>query len=376
MKKNEKRVIIKVGSSSLVNKDGSINGLRIKQIIDIINKLMKLGNKVMLVTSGAIAVGVNMLGLKKKPQNIALKQACAALGQAKLIEEYQKVANEYSLLCSQILVNHDDFENRNRMGHLSNTIEELLANNIIPIVNENDALAVEEIKVGDNDTLSALLVPMVNADLLVLASDIDGLFNKNPNEYEDAYKIDVVEKIDESIEAMVGSKMSSVGTGGMGTKIKAARIATKANCDVAIINSDKLGEIDKLLNGENIGTIFTKESSSLRSREHWLIFYSYAKGIIVIDDGAKEALNNNKSLLPSGIVNVDGDFNKNNVVFVVDKEGNRLAKGITNYGSDTLQIIKGKQNSEIKLLMDNVKDEVIHVDNLVFVNGGEYGKIK
>ena len=289
MKRNEKRIIIKVGSSSLVKKDGSINKEKIKLIIDTISKIIENGNKVILVTSGAIAVGVNMLGLKRKPQKIALKQACAALGQAKLIEEYQKVANGYNLLCSQILVNHDDFENRNRMMHLSNTMEELLDNNIIPIVNENDALAVEEIKVGDNDTLSALLVPMVGADLLVLASDIDGLFNKNPNEFEDAYKIDIVEHIDQSIEDMAGGAGSSVGTGGMGTKIKAARIATKANCDCAIINSDKLGLISDLINEDDgltsIGTIFRKEKNALKSKEHWIIFYSYAKGMIEIDKG-------------------------------------------------------------------------------------------
>ena len=376
MKYKEKRIIIKVGSSSLIKKDGAIDESRIEEIIATINELMQRKNKVILVTSGAIAVGVNMLGLKRKPQKIALKQACAALGQAKLIEEYQKVANKYSLLCSQILVNHDDFENRNRMGHLSNTIEELFANNIIPIVNENDALAVEEIKVGDNDTLSSLLVPMVNADLLILASDIDGLFNKNPNEYADAFKIDVVEKIDSTIEAMVGSKMSAVGTGGMGTKIKAARIATKANCDVAIINSNKLNKVVDLINGENVGTIFKKEENSLKSREHWLIFYSYAKGTIEVDDGAKKALMNNKSLLPSGITKITGEFGKNNIVFIVDSNGEKLAKGISNYSSDTLEIIKGKQNTEIKCLLSDFKDEVIHVDNLVFINGEDYGKLK
>lgn len=380
MKRNEKRIIIKVGSSSLVKKDGSINKEKIELIIDTISKIIENGNKVILVTSGAIAVGVNMLGLKRKPQKIALKQACAALGQAKLIEEYQKVANGYNLLCSQILVNHDDFENRNRMMHLSNTMEELLDNNIIPIVNENDALAVEEIKVGDNDTLSALLVPMVGADLLVLASDIDGLFNKNPNEFEDAYKIDIVEHIDQSIEDMAGGAGSSVGTGGMGTKIKAARIATKANCDCAIINSDKLGLISDLIDEDDgltsIGTIFRKEKNALKSKEHWIIFYSYAKGIVEIDKGAEEAINNSKSLLPSGIINVSGEFNKNNIVFIVNQNGLKIAKGITNFGSDTLKIIKGKQNSEIKKMITDCKDEVIHIDNLVFINGEDYGKLK
>ena len=183
-----KKVIIKVGSSSLVLENGKINKEAIKKLISTINQLMKEKINVVLVTSGAIAVGMGKLGLVKKPKQMALKQACAALGQATLMNEYELVANDYNLMCAQILVNHDDFENRNRMINLSNTFEELFNNKILPIVNENDALNVEEIKVGDNDTLSALLVPMINCDLLVLVSDIDGLYDKNPKQYQDAKK--------------------------------------------------------------------------------------------------------------------------------------------------------------------------------------------
>ncbi len=376
MKKQEQRIVIKIGSSSLINNDGTINENIFMQIIDVINSIMKKDKKVILVTSGAIAIGRNILGLKKKPEKIALKQACAAIGQARLVEEYQKYANKYQLICSQILVNHDDFENRNRMLHLTNTIEELLDNNVIPIINENDALAVEEIKVGDNDTLSSLIVPLVKANLLILVSDIDGLYDKNPNEYSDAKKIDEVDCIDYKIDQMVGGVTSSVGTGGMMTKIHAARIATKADCDVIIMNACDLDQVMDLLNGKKIGTLFKKEEKHLKNREHWLIYYSYSKGYIKVDSGAKLALKNNKSLLASGIIEVNGDFNKNSVVFITDQNDIIFAKAITNYSSDTIQLIKGKHSVDFKNLINNFKDEIVHIDNLIFVDGDEYGKLK
>jgi glutamate 5-kinase len=221
------------------------------KLIKTISSLLKENKEVILVTSGAIAVGMGKLGLPKKPKNMALKQACAALGQATLMNEYEKIASKYNLMCAQILVNHDDFESRSRMINLSNTFEELFNNKILPIVNENDALNVEEIKVGDNDTLSALIVPMINADLLVLASDIDGLYDKNPKQYPDAKKIDVVYKIDKTIDDMIGTVTSNVGTGGMETKIKAARIVTKIGCDMVIIINEDMVNIEKIINGDN-----------------------------------------------------------------------------------------------------------------------------
>jgi len=201
--KNIKRIIIKVGSSSLVLPNGKVNELFFDKLIKTISYLMNENKEVILVTSGAIAVGMGKLGLPKKPKNMALKQACAALGQATLMNEYEKIANVYNIMCAQILLNHDDFESRSRMINLSNTFEELFNNKILPIVNENDALNVEEIKVGDNDTLSALLVPIINSDLLVLVSDIDGLYDKNPKQFDDAKKIDYVYKIDKTIDMMV-----------------------------------------------------------------------------------------------------------------------------------------------------------------------------
>lgn len=374
--KKMQRIIIKVGSSSLVLENGNINIEAIDVLIKSINTLMNQGMEVALVTSGAIALGMGKLGLTSKPKKMSLKQACAALGQATLMNEYEKCAMNYNLLCAQILVNHDDFENRNRMIHLSNTLEELFENKILPIINENDALNVDEIKVGDNDTLSALIAPMVNADLLVLASDIDGLYDKNPKQYKDAKKIDYVHKIDKSIDDMIGDITSNVGTGGMETKIKAARISTKAGCNMAIISSKDIDKIINLINGENIGTLFISSEKKMHSKEHWIVYNTYGKGTIVVDDGAKQALFERKSLLPKGVLLINGMFSDNSVVFISDKDNNVIAKGITNFSSNDILLIKGKHSNEAKQILNTEKEEIIHANSLVLIEGDEYGKIK
>ena len=373
--KKIQRIIIKVGSSSLVLENGKINEVFFDKLIKTISSLMKENKEVILVTSGAIAVGMGKLGLPKKPKNMALKQACAALGQASLMNEYEKIANEYGLMCAQILLNHDDFESRSRMMNLSNTFEELFNNKILPIVNENDALNVEEIKVGDNDTLSALLVPMINCDLLVLVSDIDGLYDKNPKQYQDAKKIDYVYKIDKTIDMMVGDITSNVGTGGMETKIKAARICTFAGGNMAIISNDDVEKIKELVNNEKVGTLFVSDKT-LHSKEHWIVYNTYAKGIIVVDDGAKDALLQRKSLLPKGIVNVSGIFKESSVVLITDINDNKIAKGITNYNSSQINNVIGKHSKEAKEILKSDKEEIIHANSLVLIDGDDYGKIK
>jgi len=371
-----KRIIIKIGSSSLVNADKSLNEAKIAELIAIIHSLKQQEKEVVLVTSGAIAVGMNKLGLKARPKAIPLKQACAALGQVSLIETYEQHAQKYHMLCAQILVNHDDFENRQRMLNLSNTFEMLFANEVIPIVNENDALATEEIKVGDNDTLSALLVPMINADLLILISDVDGLYSKNPREFTDAKLVDYIECIDESIERMIGEKKSDVGTGGMATKIKAARIATNSGCSMLIINASKLNHILDCLRGECVGTWFASQKEKMKSKEHWIIYNTYGKGSIVIDQGAVTAIFERKSLLPKGILEVKGRFLNDSVVFLEDEQGKQVAKGIVNYSSEEINHIKGKPSSEIiPLLGYKNKDEVIHANNLVIMKGECHGSI-
>lgn len=373
--KEVQRIIIKVGSSSLVLENGDLNEMFFNKLINTISTLMNNKKEVVLVTSGAIAIGMGKLGLSKKPKVMALKQACAALGQSTLMNEYEKYASKYNILCAQILVNHDDFENRKRMINLSNTLEELFKNKVLPIINENDALNVEEIKVGDNDTLSALVVPMINADLLVLVSDIDGLYDKNPKQYPSAKKIDIVKKIDKEIDMMVGDITSNVGTGGMETKIKAARISTLAGCNMAIISNDDVDKISNIINGENVGTLFISDKV-LHSKEHWIIYNTYAKGTIIIDEGAKDALLKRKSLLPKGIIEINGIFKDNDVVTIIDKQGNKIAKGISNYNSYEINNVIGKHTSEAKTILNSEKEEIIHANSLVLIDGDNYGKIK
>ena len=365
--KDIKRVILKIGSSSLVDDKLNIKNDVLDNLMASFKNLINKGIEICLVTSGAIAIGRGELGLKKKPTEMALKQACAAIGQAKIMEYYNEAAKRHGLLCGQILVNHDDFQVRNRMQFLAQSLEAMLKNKVIPIINENDVLAVEEIKVGDNDTLSSLLVPVINADLLILFSDIDGLYDKNPKEYNDAKFIDTVDKVDSNIYKMVGVNKSNVGTGGMETKLNAAIIATQAQGNMIICNSNRIIDLEKIIEGAEIGTLFKAKKRLISLREHWMIYRVKASGSIVIDDGAINALNEKKvSILPKGIISVNGNFLSDSIINVISEDGKLIAKGISNYSSDQIDLIKGKKSNEF-LGKKYLKEEVIHANNLVII---------
>ena len=364
-----KRIVLKIGSSSLVNDDLSINESMINTIMKSFKDLKNKNIDVALVTSGAVAVGMHELGLSKKPKDMSLKQACAAVGQAKLMEAYNKAASVYSLKTGQILLNHDDFEIRKRMLFLSDTLDSMFKNNIIPIINENDALAVEEIKVGDNDTLAALISPMVNAELLILFSDIDGLYDKNPKIFKDAVMLEAVEKITPEIMNMIGDPTSNVGTGGMTTKINAALISTSAGCNMIICNSNQITNLIEIVNGKKIGTLFKTPEKCISSREHWMIYKTNSKGTLIIDDGLKDAFSNKKvSILPKGVVKVKGEFMKDSVIDIVDLNNNLIAKGISNYSSNEIALILGHSSNEVtEILGYCTKKEIIHANNLVLL---------
>jgi len=217
---------------------------------------------------------------------------------------------------------------------------------------------------------------MINADLLVLASDIDGLYDKNPKQYGDAKKIDVVNKIDKAIDEMIGTITSNVGTGGMETKIKAARIATKVGCDMVIILNEDIVNINKILNGESIGTLFKSSNKKMHSKDHWIIYNAYSKGSIIVDEGAKNALLERKSLLPKGIKKIEGDFKKDSVVFLTTKDDIPFAKGITNYSSKDINNVIGLHSKEAKNILKTSKEEIIQANSIVLIDGEEYGKIK
>lgn len=363
---NMKRIMIKVGSSSLCHQNGQLNKEKILNLVQQIAYLKREGYSIVLVSSGAIAAGMGLLHLDEKPSTIPQKQALAAIGQAHLMQIYEEIFALFGLNCAQVLLNHGDFDDRKRLMNLGNTIHALLDYDVIPIMNENDALAVDEIKVGDNDTLAALLVPVVDADLLVLVSDIDGLYTKNPKEYEDAVLLDFIEDVNDDITKMAGGSSTQLGTGGMATKIKAAKIVTDYGKHLVIVNGGKDHYLLNIFNGNNNGTWFNAKKKSLTSRQHWLAYRTNAKGVIVVDQGAKEALETyRKSLLPSGILDVVGHFLMGQVVSIVC-HGNEIGKGIVNYSSDEIRLIMGLNSSDIEnVLHYKDYDEVIHANNIV-----------
>ncbi len=371
-----KKVIIKIGSSSLVKDDLSINEPVLITIMSQFKKLKDMGISPCIVTSGAIALGMHELKYDTKPTVMAEKQACAAVGQAKLMEYYNKASAIYGLTLGQILVTHDDFQFRKRMIHLSNTLDSMLKAGVIPVINENDALSVEEIKVGDNDTLASLFAPMIGADLLILFSDIDGLYDKNPKVYDDAHLISKVDKIDSKILSYASGSSSKVGTGGMMTKLNAALISTTANVNMIICNSNKIDSLAEIIKGEEIGTLFVK-NKGIHSRDHWIIFKTNALGSIYVDEGLKDVIKNKKvSILAKGITKVTGSFVKGNVIDVRDGKDNIIAKGIVNYSNNEIDMIKGKNSDEILNILGHIsKDEIIHANDLVIVEGEAYGKI-
>ena len=359
-----KRIVIKIGSSSLVNDLGELDNTKVRSLVKEISLLKKENIMPILVSSGAIAVGRSIL--KIKPQTIAEKQALAAVGQADLMHVYETIFNEFDLKCAQILLNHDDFDVRKRVLNLENTINTLLDLDVIPIINENDALAVDEIKVGDNDTLSALISGMVEAKLLVLISDIDGLFDKNPKLYDDAKLIKEVINIDKNIINMATDATSNVGTGGMITKIKAAKIATTSGVDMLIMNNTKITKLHDVFNNYD-GTLFKASEHKMNAKSHWVLYKTNPKGYIYIDNGAKKALCVRNSLLSVGITKVKGVFDSNDVIGICNGD-EMIAKGIINYNSEITDKIKGKNAFEVKkILGENARNIVVHANNIVLL---------
>ena len=370
--RNIKNLVIKIGSSSLCDDEGNINKEKILNLIQQIAYIKRKGINITLVSSGAINAGVHIMNLAKRPQTIPQKQALAAIGQASLMQIYEELFSLFNLRCAQILLNHDDFDDRKRLMNFNNAMQALIDYDVVPIINENDTLAVEEIKVGDNDTLASLVVPAVNADMVVLVSDINGLYDDNPHTNENAKLIKNVNGITKEIEDMAKDASSKVGTGGMITKIKAAKVCNDFGCDMAIVNGNQQNVLVDLMDGKDVGTYFSGVAGrTLNSRQHWIMYRSMPKGSIIVDDGAKLALiNNHTSLLPKGIVDVRGNFLISQIVDIIDLNNILLARGMVNYSSDEIKLIKGLNTREIKnVLHYKDYDEVVHANNLVLVEG-------
>lgn len=365
-----KRIVVKVGSSTLTHKSGYLNlncmEKVVRQLVDIRNRELEI----VLVSSGAVAAGRDKLGIKIRPKTIPQKQAAAAVGQGILLHMYEKMFSEYTKVVAQILLTREDFSHRTRFLNARNTFFTLFEQGVMPIVNENDAVVVDEIKFGDNDNLSAMVASLVEADLLIILSDIDGLYDSNPKDNPNSKLICNVEKITPEIEALAGGVGSDVGTGGMITKINAAKIATSSGIPMLILNGGVDNIINDALEGEKVGTFFKPGDSCLKAKKHWMTFGVKPVSKITIDDGAEEALvRYNRSLLPIGIIDVEGNFNEGEVVAVVNKEGREIAHGITNYNSVELNYIKGIESFLIKdRLGYKDYDEIIHKDNLAILN--------
>ena len=368
--KDVKRIVIKVGSSTITYGTGKRNFSRIDRLAREIADLANQGKEIILVSSGAVAVGVDRLGLSAKPKTIPGKQAAAAVGQGVLMHTYEKIFAEYGQIVAQVLLTRMDSVDRHRYTNSRNTFLALLDYKVIPIVNENDVVSIDELKIGDNDNLSALVAGIVDADLLIILSDVDGLYTANPQKDPNAKLVPEVTDITQEIEESAGDAGSTVGTGGMFTKIQAAKAATSSGIHMVIASGEEKDAISRILEGEEVGTLFVSRENRLQFRKRWLAFGARIAGKIVVDDGCAKAVRKAGacSILPAGITNVDGEFEAGNTVSVVDKSGHELARGLTNYSSEELARIKGAKTSEIEALIGHKHfDEVIHRDDLVIL---------
>ncbi|MFN3550590.1 MAG: glutamate 5-kinase [Endomicrobiia bacterium] len=365
------KVVIKIGSHLIIKGEEQFLFSIAQQV-----KLLKDNEcKVIIVSSGAIASGLKEYGIISKPTSIVEKQSYAAIGQPWLMNKYIETFKKFNLKVAQILLTREDFDFHDRYLNIKNTLNHLLKMGVIPIVNENDTVVTEEIKLGDNDTLSAIVAAKIDADILILLTDVDGVYNKDPNIYKDAKIIEEVYNIEELLkECSISSKSKFFcGTGGMKTKLEAAKICYLSGVEMVIANGMKDNVIsDIVLENKKIGTKFypTGLSSEITSRDKWIAFGKKIKGKIFVDEGASLALTkDHKSLLPVGVKYVEGKFSKGDVVSIYSVVDNKeIARGIVNYSSDEIEKIKGKKTQEIKKIYQKIKsEEVVHVDNLVLL---------
>ncbi|MCR8660620.1 glutamate 5-kinase [Paenibacillus endoradicis] len=362
------RIVVKIGSSSLTSDEGGLHKQNIHFFASELAELYKQGNDVILVTSGAVAAGFREIGYESRPKMVHQKQAAAAVGQALLMQAYQEAFSQYGIVAAQILLTRYDFSNRKRISNALMTIEELLAQRIIPIINENDTVSTAEIvlKFGDNDHLSALVATMSKANKLAIITDMDGLYTADPRKDPDATKIERVAEISDAILAIAGGAGSAVGTGGMRSKIEAARIAMRGGVTTFIGRVQHAGELPSAILGRGRGTYFDTEETSLPMKKQWLGFHSTPVGSITIDQGAVTALiERHKSLLPAGVVQVSGDFHPGDVVEVIDTQGATIGRGVVNYATWQLQAAAGLSSDEVERRVEVQRIEVIHRDEWI-----------
>jgi glutamate 5-kinase len=362
-----KRVVIKIGSSVLTAGSDALHKEVFKNLAKNIAFLKKDGYEIIVVSSGAVAAGRKSLACIEQPVSIPQKQAAAAVGQVRLMRLYEDCFNEHNCSTAQVLLTHDALSDRQKFLNARNTLFTLLQCGIIPIINENDSVVVDEIKFGDNDILSALATNLVDADLLLILTDRDGLCAQDPQRCENARLIKVVEKITKEIETLAQGSSSKVGTGGMISKVDAAKKVSIYGIPTIVVNGNSREIINRVFKGEDVGTLFLPRKTKLSSRKHWIAFNLKPKGTLVVDDGAKRAIvEKGKSLLSTGLIDVQGFFKFGDPVKCVDTEGFEFARGLVNYRAEEVVKLRGVHSRDIKRILGyKYYDEIIHRDDLV-----------
>ncbi len=352
--KSASRIVVKLGTGVLTDDRKLIDPAQLKQLVAQVAALRKAGKEVVLVTSGAVGAGMGALGYHTRPSDLAEKQACAAVGQSRLMATYDQLFSAHKLVVAQVLLTHEDLEHHERHLNARNTLVTLLGRGVVPIINENDAVSFTEIKFGDNDKLSALVASLLPADLLVILTTVDGVI-ENFGKAE-ARTLSVIEQIDAGIENMAGGTTSATAVGGMKSKIEAAKIAVRSGIPLVIASGRKVDVMEKILAGSEEGTMFVAQPTKLQGRKRWIAFFHHPKGTLVVDDGAKYALREaGKSLLPPGVVRCEGEFAADEVVRICDLDGMEFARGIAKFSAGEIRA------------KNLPRAELVHRDDLVIL---------
>jgi glutamate 5-kinase len=361
-------IVVKVGTRVLTREDGQLDEGRIDQLVDQVHHVMATGRKVVLVSSGAVGAGMGRLGLTSRPTDLAHLQAVAAVGQSVLIEAYERSLHKHGRHAAQILLTAEDLEHRTRYLNARNTLVTLLELGAVPIINENDTVAVEELQTtfGDNDRLAAIVTNLIRAPLLVLLSDVDGLYDGDPR-VPGSKVISTVDRLDESILGLVRDRLGGLSKGGMASKLEAARLATAGGENVIIACGRSPDVLPRIVAGEPIGTLFLAQGQTVAARKRWIGLTVKPRGRLLLDAGARAAIElNGRSLLAAGVVDAEGQFSKGDVVALRGPDGVEFARGLTNYGADEIRRIKGLKTRQIAEVLGQCPyDEVVHRDNMV-----------
>lgn len=367
-----KRLVVKVGTGILTGRNFRLNKLWIKKLVAQIAAIVHKNIEVILITSGAIGAGMGVLRLSSRPRLLPQQQAAAAVGQNQLMKIYDTFFKSHNLVTAQILLTREDLSNRKRYLNAKNTLVTLLKYKVIPIINENDTVSVDEIKFGDNDKLSALVANLMQADLLIILSDVDGLYLQRPKMGKGGLKktvIPIVERIVPEIERIASTSITKLGTGGMASKVEAAKICCAVGVPCVVANGKIDQVLHKILDRQNIGTLFCPQEAQLGSRKRWIGFSAKLNGQIFVDEGARQALRlKKKSLLAKGIIKIRGVFAAGDTVSILGANNQEFARGLSNYSSEELVKIKGQRSEQIQAILGyKYYDEIVHRDNLVIL---------